>query len=70
MSTCQNLEKSSKTLFDPCNYKISCKGKFKAKLSIDDKSHFEDIHVVEGLERPLLSRNASSSLNLIKKSMK
>ena len=45
----------------------TCKGKFKAKLSIDDKSHFEDIYVVEGLERPLLSRNASSSLNLIQK---
>lgn len=64
-STYQNLEKSSKTLLGPCNDKISCKGKFKAKLSIDDKSHFEDIYVVEGLEKPLLSRNASSSLNLI-----
>ena len=66
-SACQKLEKSSKTLLGPCNYKISCKGKFKAKLSIDDKSHFEDIYVVEGLERPLLSRNASSSLNSIQK---
>ena len=66
-STCQNLTKSSKTLLGPCNYKISCKGKFKAKLSINGKNHFEDIYVVEGLEKPLLSRNASFSLNLIQR---
>ena len=66
-NTCQHLERSSKTLLGPCNYRITCKGKFKAKLSIGDKNIYEDLYVVEGLERPLLSRHASSSLNLIQK---
>ena len=66
-NTCTNLERSSKTLLGPCNYKITGKGKFQAKLSIDNKNLYEDIYVVERLERPLLSRHASSLLNLIKK---
>ena len=66
-NTCPNLERSSKTLLSPCNYKITCKGKFQAKLSIDNKNLYEDIYIVERLERPLLSRHASSLLNLIKK---
>ena len=59
---CQNLERSSKTLLRPCNYRITCKGKFKAKLSICDKHIYEDLYVVEGLERSLLSRHASLCL--------
>ena len=48
-NTCENLERSSKTLLGPCNYRITCKGQFKAKLSIGDKNLYEDLYVVEGL---------------------
>ena len=54
-------------LLGPCNYKLNGLGKFKAKLAVNQKSIDNEIYVVKGLERPLLSRQASQSLNLINK---
>ena len=33
------LTKSSKTLYGPCRYKLSCKGKFKGSLRLNQKTH-------------------------------
>ena len=40
---------------------------FQAKLTTNQKCIHNEIYVVKGLERPLLSRYASQSLNLINK---
>ena len=59
------LEPTNKVLLGPCNYKVNCLGIFKAKLAVYQKSIDNEIHVVKGLERSLLSQQASQSLNLI-----
>ena len=61
------LEPTSKVLLGPCDYKLNCLGKFKAKLAVNQKCVDNEIYVMKGLERPLLSRQASQSLNLINK---
>ena len=61
------LEPTNKVLLGPCNYKLNCIGKFKAKLSTNHKSVDNEVFVVKGLQRPLLSRQVSQSLNLINK---
>ena len=61
------LEPTNKVLLGPCNYKLNCIGKFQAKLTANQKCIHNEIYVVKGLERPLLSRYASQSLNLINK---
>ena len=66
-NTCQNLERCSKTLLGPCNYKIKCKGQFTAKVSIYDENLYDDIYVVEGVEGPRPSRHGSSLLTLSQK---
>ena len=60
-----NLKPTSKILLGPCNYKMDCIGKFTAKLSTHSMMVKEDIYVVKGLERPLLSREATEKLKLI-----
>ena len=62
------LEPTNKVLLGPCNYKLNCIGKFKDKLSANLKSVDNEVFVVKGLQTPLLSRQASQSLNLINKS--
>ena len=54
-------------LLGPCNYKLSCLGTFKAKLAVNQKCIDNEIYVVKGLERPLLSRQANQSLNPMNK---
>ena len=61
------LEPTNKVLLGPCNYKLDCLGKFKATLAVNQKCIDNEIYVVKGLEKPLLSRQASQSLNLINK---
>ena len=61
------LEPTNKVLLGLCNYQLDCTSKFKAKLAISQKSVENEVYVVKGLERPLLSREASQSLNLITK---
>ena len=61
------LEPTNKVLLGPCNYRLGCLGKFKEKLAVNQKRIDNQIHVVKGLERPLLNRQASQSLNLINK---
>ena len=61
------LEPTNKVLLGPCNYKLNCIGKFKAKLSTNHKSVDNEVFVVKGLQRQLLSRQVSQSLNLINK---
>ena len=61
------LEPTNKVLLGPCNYKLNCIGKFKAKLSTNHKSVHNEVFVVKGLQRPLLRRQVSQSLNLINK---
>ena len=53
------LELTNKVLLGPCNYKLNCIGKFKAKLSTNHKSVDNEVFV--------LSRQVSQSLNLINK---
>ena len=54
-------------MLGPCNYKLNCIGKFQAKLTANQKCIHNEFYVVKGSERPLLSRYASQSLNLINK---
>ena len=61
------LQPTSKVLLGPCNYKLNCMGKFKAKLTVNNLSVENDVYVVKDLERPLLSRLESQNLNLINK---
>ena len=61
------LEPTNKVLLEPCNYKLNCIGKFQAKLTANRKCIHYEIYVVKVLERPLLNRYASQSLNLINK---
>ena len=61
------LEPTNKVLLGPCNYKLNCIGKFQAKLTANQKCINNEFHVVKCLERSLLSRYASQSLNLINK---
>ena len=61
------LEPTNKVLLGPCNYELNCIGKFQAKLTSDQKCIDNEVYEVKGLERPLLSRYASQSLNLINK---
>ena len=66
------LEPTNKVLkkkyyWGPCNYKPNCIGKFQAKLTANQKCIHNEIYVVKGSERPLPSRYASQSLNLINK---
>ena len=61
------LQPTSKVLLGPCNYKLNCMGKFKAKLTVNNLSVENDVYVVKDLERPLLSRLDSQNLNLINK---
>ena len=61
------LEPTNKVLLGPCNYKLNCLGKLKAKLAVNQKCIDNEIYVVKGPERPLLSRQASQSLNIINK---
>ena len=46
------LEPTNKVLLGPCNYKLNCIGKFKAKLSTNHKSVDNEVFVVKGLQRP------------------
>ena len=61
------LEPTNKVLLGSCNYQLNCIGKFQAKLTSNQKCIHNEVYVVKGLERPLLSRYASQSLNLINK---
>ena len=61
------LEPPDKVLLGPCNYKLNCIGKFKATLQANDVSVENDVYVVKGLDKPLLSRIESQKLNLIHK---
>ena len=61
------LEPTNKVLLGPCNYKLNCIGKFQAKLTANQKCINNKVYVVKDLERPLLSRYASQSLNFINK---
>ena len=61
------LQPTNKVLLGPCNYKLNCMGKFKAKLTVNNLSVENDVYVVKDLERPLLSRFDSQNLNLINK---
>ena len=61
------LEPTKKVLLGPCNYKLNCIGKFQAKLTANQKCIDNEVYVIKGLERPLLSRYTSKSLNLINK---
>ena len=61
------LEPTNKVLLGPCNYKLNCIGKFQAKLTANQKCIHNEVYVVKGLERPLLSRYVSQSPNLINK---
>ena len=61
------LQPTNKVLLGPCNYKLNCMGKFKAKLTVNNLSVENDVYVVKDLERPLLSRLDSQNLNLINK---
>ena len=58
------LEPTNKVLLRACNYRLNRIGKFKAKLSTNHKSVENEVFVVKGLQRPLLSRQVSQSLNL------
>ena len=44
---------------------MDCVGKFSAYLKVDKAEIHEDIYVIEGLETPLLSRQAAEKLQLI-----
>ena len=44
------LESTNKGLLMPCNYKSSCIGKFKAKLSANHKSVDNEVLVAKGLQ--------------------
>lgn len=44
---------------------MKCLGKFKAKFNSEAHSLVEDIYVVEVLARPLFSKRACTSLNLL-----
>ena len=61
----EKLESTKKVLLGPCNYRLKCLGKSKAKLK--SKGHYivEDVYVVEALNRPLLGKAACASLNLL-----
>ena len=61
------LQPTNKVLLGPCNYKLNCMGKFKAKLTVNNLSVENDVYVVKDLERQLLSRLDSQNLNLINK---
>ena len=61
------LEPTNKVLLGPCNYKLNCIGKFQAKPTANQKCINNEFYVVKCLERSLLSRYASQSLNLINK---
>jgi hypothetical protein len=63
----QSLEITDKVLIGPCNYRLKCLGKFKAKLNVEGHSIVEDVYVVEALNRPLLSKKACVSLSLLRR---
>ena len=50
------LQPTNKVLLGPCNCKLNCMGKFKAKLTVNNLSVENDVYVIKDLERPLLSR--------------
>ena len=59
------LVPSNKVLLALCRYKMDCVGKFSAHLKVDKAEIHKDIYVIEGLETPLLSRQAAEKLQLI-----
>ena len=52
-------------MIGPCNYKLKCLGKFKAKLNLKTRSIVEDVYLIEALSRPLLSKRDCVSLSLL-----
>ena len=65
ISDSEKLESTKKVLLGPCNYRLKCLGKFKAKLKSKGHCIVEDVYVVEALNRPLLGKTACASLNLL-----
>ena len=53
-------------MLGPSSYKLNCR-KCKAKFSANHKSVDYEVFVAKILQRPLLSRQASQSLNLVNK---
>ena len=52
----EKLESTKKVLLGPCNYRLKCLGKSKAKLKSKGHCIVEDVYVVEALNRPLLGK--------------
>ena len=61
----EKLESTKKVLLGPCNYRLKCLGKSKAKLKSKGQCIVEDVYVVEALNRPLFGKTACASLNLL-----
>lgn len=59
------LHKTNKVLMGPGRSPLKVKGKFTATLRRKDKHIMENIYVVEGLNIPLLSRQAATALQLV-----
>ncbi|XP_036001498.1 uncharacterized protein K02A2.6-like [Fundulus heteroclitus] len=60
-----DLQNTKKVLMGPGRSQLKVKGKFTATLQRKDKHVMEDIYVVEGLNTPLLSRQAATALQLV-----
>ena len=61
------LQATDKILLGPCNYRLDCLGKLKAKITSKNKFIIEEIYVVKDLSKPLLGKSACVSLNLLNK---
>ena len=59
------LRQTRKLLMGPCNHKLLVKGTFTIQLHHGNFETEEEIFVVDGLQRPLLGREAAHRLNLI-----
>ena len=59
------LTMADKKLYGPCRHQLKCYGKFEATLKHNNSSCKEQLYVIDGLERPLLSRNACMALGTI-----
>ena len=61
------LPPTNKILLGPCKYRLDCMGKFNAKITSKNKSITEELYVIKDLSKPLLSKSACESLNLLSK---
>lgn len=59
------LQKPKKTLLGPGSYPLKVRGCFKAQMEVKGRSTSQNVYLVSGLLRPLLSRPACEALGLV-----